>query len=92
MLNTTKSWERFKKIPLVIGAVVSSIFPILVWQGLIDFWLLFLGLIPLMVGGILTNIFNQLEYKPGEPSTKCIRCKIDVYLSSMDEHLMLCRD
>ena len=91
MLNTTESWEKFVWVPLIIGAIIGGlVVPILWYQKIIPEWSLFLGIIPLVIGGFITSVFRQMEYKPGESSTKCVRCGLGVYVSSMDEHLKVC--
>jgi len=56
---------------------------------LVDYWWVpFLILSGLILISIVVQFFI-MEYKPGEPSTKC-ECGFEVYLSSMDEHLKTC--
>ena len=88
---TEKSWPKIALIPVIIGGVISGvIMPTLWFIEVIPQWSLMLGIIPLVVGGFLTVVFRSMEYKPNEPSTKCVRCGYDVYVSSRDEHLKLC--
>jgi hypothetical protein len=77
-------------IPFVIGAIIGGlVIPILWSQNIIPQWSLIIGIVPLIIGGFITTILRQLEYKPGEPSYKC-KCGYDIYYSSKDEHDKVC--
>jgi len=92
IIKTSKEWQLFTFIPFIIGAIFSGVVIPIFWiLEIIPTWsLFFLGIIPLIIGLFITDVFRHLEYKPGEPSRKCHQCGLDVYVSSMEEHLKFC--
>lgn len=85
-----KIWDVIALLPIIAGGLIAGlVIPILWSQNIIPQWSLFLGIIPLIIGGFISNILRQLEYKPNEPSYKC-ECGYNIYYSSKIEHDKVC--